>query len=262
MTNLICDLINIDQFEPGESAYECGFYIAALLKYAIRPGEKFPVTGETIDRLADVWYVEVSGMSNTPNNKSGMSLLQLYWTLEKLAGLPYHTFKVDMAWVKGFLSHGYPVVLAVEESSVFDVELGDKVPYAWKPSGNHIIAAVGLASDGNLLCWDTASIAPNGVRPGPRLYDANRLRLVSNTCVVLPWLAPIPSGFNPVETSDTHSYTIRPGDTLVAIASEHDTTLAILLHHNLEELDIRAREAGYPNSFGGNMIFPGSVLHW
>ena len=68
-----------------------------------------------------------------------------------------------------------------------DLALGDRVPYPWTPFGNHIITLTGVGPNGSLLARDTASIeAPNTLRPGPRLYDADKLRFVSATLVIPP----------------------------------------------------------------------------
>jgi hypothetical protein len=41
---------------------------------------------------------------------------------------------------------------------------------------------------------------PTTLRPGPRLYDAQRLQLLSATVVVPPWLPRPPSGFDPTQS--------------------------------------------------------------
>ncbi|HET8841810.1 MAG TPA: hypothetical protein VFN35_10100, partial [Ktedonobacteraceae bacterium] len=72
----------------------------------------------------------------------------------------------------------------------------------WAPDGTHIILVTGSGPDGNLLVRDSANVTdlsnPNSLRPGPRLYNANRLELVSATVVVPPW-RPRPASTTPPE---------------------------------------------------------------
>jgi hypothetical protein len=69
--------------------------------------------------------------------------------------------------------------------------LGNQNPYAWMPSGNHIILVTGVTSDGNILTRDPANCTdlydPNSLRPGPRKYQARTLHLISATVVAPPW---------------------------------------------------------------------------
>src|SRR5258708_40146865 len=89
-------------------------------------------------------------------------------------------------------------MLCGAETGMYDIGLGDIVPYAWTPTGNHCIVVSGVDANGNFLVHDCASIAPSGVRPGPRTYDASKLQIVSATAVIPPWkgVAMIPTGWH------------------------------------------------------------------
>ena len=179
-----------DQFLAGRSAYECGFYAIYVAKSM---GQQTPtLSPQQISDLAQAAYARYDG-SNSSSNMSGMSLPQLY-SLLKEAGLHYQGTKLDLVHIQTWLRSGYPVIVAVAEPCIHDLELNDTVPYPWTPTGNHVIVLTGLDGD-NFLARDTANIiAPNTLRPGPRRYDAGALvrGLVSATAVVPPWL-PVPT---------------------------------------------------------------------
>ena len=187
----IADILDVNQFIPGRSAYECVAYSAALLKYCGQP-EHGP-TGSALQasNLAQYWYGREEG-SNLASNTNGMSLDAEYTMLEGM-GMHYQASLPTVASVKGWLAVGYPLIICGAETGMHDIELGGAVPYSWTPSGNHAIVASGIAHDGNLLVHDCASIAPTGVRTGPRTYDASKLQLVSATAIAVPWMPPIPS---------------------------------------------------------------------
>lgn len=187
---------DVDQFQPGHSAYECGYFSVATVK-AMGPPDQTPIqsVGQVIAE-AEQWYANDHGGDNSPDNKDGMSLQQLY-NLIVGVGLHYQACPLELDMIRAWLHCGYPVIIAGAETGMYDIGLGDRVPYAWTPFGNHIITLTGVHSDDNLLVRDTANIAPDGVRPGPRIYDASRLQLVSATAVVPPWLPRPPDGFDP-----------------------------------------------------------------
>ena len=199
----VADFVNESQFEGGESAFECVAFSAALCKYAGQPGHGPTGTGEGVDQLADYWYTNLEG-DNTASNTNGMSSQDEYTMLQGM-GLAFHPIAItgenthDVASVKAWLRYGFPVMICGAESGMFDMDLGDVVPYSWTPTGNHCIVASGIAPDGNLLVRDTASIAPNGVRPGPRRYDAGKLELVSATAIAMHWLPGVPANFDPTQ---------------------------------------------------------------
>lgn len=190
------DFLDVSQFIPSRSAYECVAYSGALVKYCGAPG-KGP-TGTTLEasNLAQYWYGKEEG-SNLASNTNGMSLQAEY---DMLAGMELHYQALSSVQdIKDVLSQqGYPVLLCGAETGMYDMGLGDIVPYSWAPTGNHCIVVSGVDSAGNLLVHDCANIAPTGVRPGPRTYDASKINLVSATAVTPPWQGArmIPQGWH------------------------------------------------------------------
>lgn len=202
----VADFVNESQFEAGESAYTCVALHAALIHYAGEPGHGPTGTGEQVDQLGDLWYGKEEG-SFAASNTNGMSIDAEYLALSGM-GLRFYALPIsaasahasDIAYVKAWLSVGLPVLICGAEAGMFDMDLGDVVPYAWPPSGNHAIVACGIAGDGNLLVRDAASIDKKiGLRPGPRRYDVSKLQLVSGTAIQVPWLPTVPIAFDPTK---------------------------------------------------------------
>jgi hypothetical protein len=225
----VADFVNESQFETGESAYICVALHTALIKYAGAPGHGPTGTGEQVDQLADFWYGKEEG-SFAASNTNGMSLDAEYMMLRGM-GVRFYPLPItaqstptaDIAAVEAWLALGFPVLICGAETGMFDMDMGDVVPYSWQPSGNHCIAACGVASDGNLLVRDAASIAPSGVRPGPRRYDIARMQLISGTALQVPWLTTIPTGFDPTKEDSVLPLDIRMPAVLV-IFFELDAT--------------------------------------
>lgn len=199
----VADFVNESQFEGGESPDECVAFSGAICKYAGQPDHRPTGVGEQIDQLADLWYGQLEG-SIAASNTNGMSDQDEYTMLQGM-GLGFHPIAItgenarDVASVKAWLRYGFPVMICGAESGMFDMDMGNVVPYSWIPMGNHCIVASGISPDGNLLVRDTASIAPNGVRPGPRRYNAGKLELVSATAVAMPWLPAVAADFDPTQ---------------------------------------------------------------
>lgn len=193
----VADFLNVNQFIPGRSAYECVAYSAALIKYCGQPGHGPTGTVQEASNLAQYYYGLEEG-GNSAANTNGMSLLAEYDMLHRM-GLTYQQLSPMVAAVKNALTAIGPVMLCGAETGMYDVDLGDRIPYSWTPSGNHCIVVSGVASDGNLLVHDCASIAPSGVRPGPRRYDQAKLQIVSATAIHVPWIGGtsmnVPSGW-------------------------------------------------------------------
>lgn len=189
----VATFVSVSQFETGESAYECVAFSAALCKYMGKPDGRPGGSPEDVDALADNWYASLTG-SISPSNKSGMSLDQLHKMLDGV-GMRWHNLPTDgdsphdsvIQNIKNALNAGHPVIICGSETGFHDMDLGDRVPYGWPPSGNHAIVATGIAHDGNLLVRDMANIGPNGLRPGPRSYDVNTMFLVSSTEIIPDW---------------------------------------------------------------------------
>lgn len=186
----VADFTDESQFLQGHSAFECVAYCASLIFYCGPPGQGPRGNGLEITVLAQRWYGQLEG-SNLASNTNGMGLPAEYDMLSGMK-LSYHALAATVQAVKEALAEGYPCLICGAEDSYYDVELGDRVPYSWNPVGNHALVASGVAQDGNLLVHDTASIGPDGVRPGPRIYDASKMQLVSATAVRPPWLQVTP----------------------------------------------------------------------
>ncbi len=187
---------DVNQFQPGHSAYECGYFAVATVKAMNQVGKLPTQSVAEMVNEAERWYAQDHGGDNSASNTDGMSLQQLYDLLVRV-GLGYQPCDLDLNMIRAWLKGGYPVIIAGAETGMYDIGLGDTVPYSWTPTGNHIITITGVHSDGNLLVRDTANIGPTGVRPGPRIYHANKLQLVSATAVVLPWLPRQSPGIDP-----------------------------------------------------------------
>lgn len=194
----VADFTQADQFQPGKSEFECGFFGVAFCKAMAQVGKLPAQTVQQVIAEAEAWYRQFNG-SDAITNTSGMTLWQLYDLLHQV-GLHYQATALDINVVKTWIALGYPVLLAVIEASVRDIELGNANPYPWRPEGTHIIVATGRTADGNILVRDSANCTslynPNSLRPGPRKYAANTLQLVSATVVVPSWL-PRPASATP-----------------------------------------------------------------
>lgn len=200
MKGEVADFVDVSQFLPGRSAYECVAYGGGILKYAGEPGHGPTGSALAASNLAQYWYGREEG-STASSNTNGMSLEAAYQMLSGM-GLSYHKSEPTIEYVKAWLRVGYPLLICGAETGMVDVGLGDRVPYSWTPTGNHAIVASGIAPDGNLLVHDTANIGPTGVRPGPRVYDASKLQLVSATAIAVPWLPALPNDYDPVKEED------------------------------------------------------------
>ncbi len=193
-TKEVADFLDISQFEPNESQYECVAYSVSICKYAGQAGKGASGTSEDIDQLADKWYGQLTG-STGAGNMQGLSVQQ---EEQIILGVGNHYVELpisansqhesDIANIKGALKRGYPVLMCGTETGMYDIGIGDHVPYGWPPSGNHCIVASGIAADGNLLVRDPANVVNNVPRPGPRTYDISKLQLISGVVFVPSWM--------------------------------------------------------------------------
>lgn len=187
-TGEVAGFAEADQFPPGKSQFECGYFACMMARSMAQVGKPPTLNAQQITDQAETWYARDHG-DNTSSNTDGMSVQEEYDLLVHL-GLHYQSLPLDMNNIKAWLTVGYPVVVAIEETSVYDLDLGSN-PYPWTPAGNHVILLTGL-SGGNVLARDSANCQdlndPTSLRPGPRHYDASQLSLVSATIVVPPWM--------------------------------------------------------------------------
>jgi len=155
------------------------------------PPTKTP--GQISDQ-AQAWYQSYNG-SNGPENMDGMSLEQLYSLLRQV-GIHYRELPMTDSAIAGALSAGYPVIVSVAETSVFDTALG-RNPYPWTPQGNHVIVITGIHTATQWDVRDSANIAaPNSLRAGPRFYDRQQLQYVSVTAIGGSPVSQVPQGWH------------------------------------------------------------------
>lgn len=248
--------VDDDQFHSGESVDKCGPEAVSVFWHSTAPDTPNPYTSSEIHLMAHDDYIKYLG-PDVPGDHNGTSDQVLY------AMLAEHNFKyqpgpVNMAWVKEQLAQGLPVIIGITESSVHDNQVGG-MPYAWNPAGlSHIIIASGAGEAGEILVRDTANIGPQGVRPGPRHYDANRLQLLSATAVYPTWWNATPA---PPPPPAQRTYTVQPGDFLGEIAANHGIwPVSKLYTANEQTIEDTARAHGFASSQSGRWIFPGEVL--
>jgi hypothetical protein len=193
----IVDCQEANQFQRAKTQFACGFFSVAMARSMTRPGTPPSLSvGEVIaDGLS---YYRAFDGTDAISNTNGMTDQQL-WTLLHEVGLHYQETSTEASVLKQWLRTGYPVIVALTETSVFDVALNEN-PYPWHAAGTHIIVLTGISSRGNFLVRDSANCTdlnnPNSLRPGPREYDASRLQVVSATVAVPPWM-PRPASATP-----------------------------------------------------------------
>lgn len=272
----IVDVQEADQFQQNRTQFACGYFTCAMARSMAKPGEPPTLTIQQVIADGESWYAQYNG-NNSITNTAGMTTDQLYSLLQQI-GLHYQTTALDINVVKQWIEAGYPVILAIEETSVFDMALG-RNPYPWTPSGSHIFLVTGVAGDGNVLVRDPANCTnlydPNSLRPGPRTYDAGKLRLVSVTVAVPPWM-PRPASATPPTGEQDMGIPANwhdDGTTLTAPNGHkvvHGFRQYVLSHTwdpaNVplgEEFGTTQLEAGNPSLGGGTQqIFNWTVLEW
>lgn len=251
----ILSVSQANQFQPGSTLMACGFFAVAMLTSASPPGEAPIKSPGQVSTDALTWYAQYNGDSSS-SNMDGMSLQQLYHLLTQVHW-DYKAISMSAGAVRAELGASNPVVLAVEESSVFDLQLG-RNPYPWNPIYNHVILATGLAG-ANFLCRDSASIqAPNTLRPGPRTYDAERLRLVSATACIprFPMAGYVPGGWKDDGTVLRGPYGrgVQMGFRKYILGDKNWPPQRVALS---DEIPVPAPLGG-----GTLQIFPDSILRW
>ena len=259
----IVSINQANQFVYGHSAYECGFYAVAMV-CSMAPLGKPPILSPgQISNLAQQWYAQYNG-DNGPGNMNGMSLKQLYDLLAQVK-LEYHPQPCNIAAIRSEIISGHPVIIAVAESSVYDVQLQGN-PYPWNPAGNHVIVVTGL-SGSNLLVRDSASIQPpNTLRPGPRVY-APSLQIVSCTAVVphftgVPVSAPnVPQGWKDDGTTLTapNGFRVVKGFRQFVLSNRWDyKNWPLEEEHGMSQLEFSDPSLGG----GTQQVFRTDVLEW
>jgi cell division septation protein DedD len=194
----VATYVDDSQFQTGHSTMKCGFYAVWQNHFAGQPGHTARGTAAEIQAHADATYVQDDGADVSGNN-AGMSLQQLY-DLIHTAGDHWQNIFPDSLpnlsqdelknLIKEWLKLGYSIIVAVDEFTVRDSQLGGTCPYSWAPGPgqySHIITLTGLNANGDFLARDTASIDAHGVRPGPRHYSASALHIWTATLYIHDW---------------------------------------------------------------------------
>lgn len=214
---MVVDLAPTSQFYAGETEFACGFYTAALARYAGRPGYGPMGTPAQVRAWAEQHYIAVYG-SDAANQTGGVSIDQMhamyhdagnhYWDI--VAINPNSQRADDIRRIKAALMAGYPVDATVMENSVRDLtgDIPAGSPYEWNPSGTHVITWVGVAPDGNLLAADPANVVGplqgvNHTRSWPRKYDISTINNTWASVIQLvgpdaaaPWMRAFPQQGN------------------------------------------------------------------
>jgi hypothetical protein len=274
----IADFQDADQFQPGHSEFECGFFSVAIVKAMHQIGTPPLQSAGAMIAEAEQWYAEFNG-NNGASNEAGMSLPQLYALLAQI-GQHYQAIAPDIDLIRAWINIGYPIIVAGAESGMFDLGLGDIVPYPWHPSGNHMIVITGVASDGNFLVRDPANCTnlndPRSLRPGPRRYDARKLQLVSATLAIPSWLPRPPAGFDPRKQSIAPAVPAGWRDNGATLTAPNGHFVVrgfreyILAHpwneHNLpleEEVSLNPLEEANPSlGAGSQQVFNWTTMEW
>lgn len=192
----VAQFIDDNQFGPGQSVDKCGPESVSMVWHSVAPGQHNPYSASDVHAMAHKDYEEFIG-PDVASDQGGTSNATLYKMLEA-HGFKYTPGPATIAWVKEQLAQRLIVIIGIVEASVVDNGLGAS-PYNWNTTGlTHVVTASGAGRPGELLVRDTANIGPEGVRPGPRHYDANKLELVSATAVYPSWIeAPKPPPVDP-----------------------------------------------------------------
>lgn len=199
----VVSVAEADQFQPAKSQFECGYFACAIARSMAKPGDAPTLNVQQIIEKAEQWYAQYDGNDNA-SNTAGMTNEQEYELLKQI-GLHFQAIDPDTNQVKAWVKWGYPCLIAITETSVHDLALDGANPYPWTPTGTHIVLVTGIGADGNVLVRDSANVTrlsdPHSLRPGPRMYDAGKLQLVSATVVVPPW-RPRPDSATAIPTAD------------------------------------------------------------
>lgn len=269
---------DVDQFQPAKTQFACGFFSCAIVKAMAPVGQPPTQTVAEMIAEAEQWYTQYDGR-NTPSNENGMTLQQLYNLIVQI-GLHFQATSTAAPMLRAWLKLGYPVIVAGAETGFHDLELGDAVPYPWKPIFSHIIVLTGVTADGNFLVRDVANVSnlndPHALRPGPRTYDAQRMQLSSATVVVPPWKARPPAGFDPSQNDFVPAIPTGWHDDGVTLTAPNGHTVVmgfrryvLTQHWDAENLPLQEENARNPLEetnlslgSGTQQIFNWTTLEW
>ena len=120
----VVSLNQADQFVGAHTAYACGFF-AVMMCTSIAPLGHAPTkSAAQISSDALGAYARYNGDASA-NNRAGMSLPQLYSLLHDV-GLHYQGTVLNLEHIRAWLRSGFPVIVAVAETSVHDLDLGGR----------------------------------------------------------------------------------------------------------------------------------------
>lgn len=212
---MICNPLPITEFQPQHSEFECGAFSVSILMRSTNYNAPNNYSLANGIAWAEAEYKKMTG-SNDPSNMAGASVNDMHVMLKDTQADPnpashLHYWDIaainassqqdhDIAEIKAALQHGYPVLATVSEASVFDLDLG-RNPYWWGPTGNHILAWVGIAPDGNLLAADPANVVrgdgnlqtPKSLQPWPRRYAIKSIDNQWASAIMPSWIGVWPN---------------------------------------------------------------------
>jgi hypothetical protein len=187
----VMDCFDFNQLQPNQSQDQCGFAAVALCFAAGEPGHgpRQPVQW-AIEKMA-AWYTEYNG-PNIPSNTQGMDLPALYKLIVEKGG-HYQAIDANAAAIASWIKAKYPVIVAVQEGSVYDMHLGGS-PYTWDTRNlSHIFTVTDIETGHIFRCRDTVN-QHNG---SPYSYDGDKLSYLSATVFVPDWMPRPTSGIAP-----------------------------------------------------------------
>ncbi len=191
----IMSTYDFSQLEPHKSQTKCGFAATALCFGAGPPGsDPYHPVQWAIEKMSE-WYVEFDGQ-DILSNTNGMEDWQLYKLIVEKGG-HYQAIDPHAESIASWIRARYPVIVAVQESSVFDVHLGGS-PYTWDTRDlDHIFTVTGIAEKHIFLCRDTVNQHSGSSYP----YDGDKLVYLSATVFVPDWLPRPTSAIAPHATA-------------------------------------------------------------
>lgn len=235
------------QLEAGETEDACGFFSNALAKAMGKPPSTAPsLDTEGVDQLADKYYTAYNG-ANVSSNQNGMSIPQQEGMLKDLS-IPFTHMAVsptsdhnhDVALISAWVRLGYPVIVTIPESSVYDMDLGGG-PYPWvnaNPSAwsgvTHIMTVTGIDTrpgfTGHLKYRDTVN--PNG-SDHAHTYSNDHIVFYRAIAINPPWLPQRADGFDPLVNQGGSSVGVPSGWTVTKASDGSD-----VLHNPVNSITV------------------------
>jgi hypothetical protein len=160
-------VLNVSQFDPGESTSMCMAFCAAQALKMVAPGNANITTAKDINTLADSIYASATGSLVAENI---MTKQQLEETLAR-KGIKYTPITPTIANIDSALDRGHPLIVAGSEANFVYADNGSS-PYSWNTAGiDHAIIIAGREGNAYIVC-DSAN-AKNFLPA----YDKSRMKL-------------------------------------------------------------------------------------